>query len=86
MTLSVHLTVSNYERSGAQGNEGGAIDNGALPHRAYRSPGISFAHGSGWAGYDRRNTYYTGSGIRTFSDPVPLRLGEEHGHGDCCTC
>ena len=26
MTLSVHLTVSNYERSGAQGNEGGTIE------------------------------------------------------------
>ena len=33
--------------------------NGALPHRAYRSPGISKAHGPGWAGYDRRDTYFT---------------------------
>lgn len=30
MTLSVHLTVSNYERSGAQGNEGGPLDNGGF--------------------------------------------------------
>ena len=70
MTLSVHLTVSNYERSGAQGNEGGAIDNGALPHRAYRSPGISFAHGSGWAGHDRRDTnfyFQGGAGGKLYS-------------------
>ena len=86
MTLSVTLTVSNYERSGAQGSEGGPLENGALPHCAYRSPGISKAHGPGWAGYDRRNTYYTGSEIRTFSDPVPFCLSEEHSHGDSCTC
>lgn len=30
MTLSVHLTVSNYERSGAQGCEGGDSPKGQI--------------------------------------------------------
>ena len=63
-------SVELLRRSGAQGNEGGAIDNGALPHRAYRSPGISFAHGSGWAGHDWRDTnfyFQGGAGGKLYS-------------------
>lgn len=56
MTLSVHLTVSNYERSGAQGCEGGSSDDRGLAPSRLSSPGISKAHGPGWAGYDRRDT------------------------------
>lgn len=37
---------------------------GALPHCAYRSPGISKAHGLGWAGYDRRDTYFSFRGVQ----------------------
>ena len=41
-----------------RGVRAGHKKTGALPHRAYRSPGISKAHGPGWAGYDRRDTYF----------------------------
>ena len=57
----------------------------ASAHRAYRSPGISIAHGPGWAEHDRRDTYFIKQARMSLADAVSLRLCQEHGHGDCCT-
>ena len=90
MTLSVHLTVSNYERSGAQGCEGGPIEKrGFAPSRlSFTGHKLCARLRVGGARQARYQFLFSG-GCRgeTLFPPmaVTLCLGEEHGHGDCST-